>query len=247
MVDKKGEEIGENPGRGILGYTRPSRPDRDAEDQHTTSIQESREAYERLRSRDASGNDRNRTEEGGEEQSRASDSLREVDSGSSSSSRTTSRLTRLQSVFNLNRKPSKGKGVATYEPTKDGASNRQGVSGNANPRGVHMQQEEPRISRPRNAFMLPVKSSTFSPGEASVSTSAFPFRQDPMSAEGDLSLQRVGSSMNKQQQKALGLAPSTSSTRGTSTSSSSFSSFQGDLMPAEGDLSVPRVGDGDTG
>lgn len=248
MVDKKVEETGENPGRKVLRYTCPARSDHDAEDQHTTSTQESHEARERPQTCDAFSNDGARTGEGGEEQSRASDSVREVDFSSSSSSwETTSKLTRLQSLFNLNRKRSKGKGVASYETKKDCAPTGQGTLGNANQRGVHTQQEEPGTSRPRDAFMLQVRSSPLSPYEASARASAFPFRQDPMSAKGDLSLQSMGSSMNKQRQKALGSAPSTSSKRGTSTSSSSFSSFQGDLMPAEGDLSIKRVGDEDTG
>lgn len=248
MVGKKVEETGENPEREILRYIRPSRPEHDAEDQHLTSTQESREARERLQTRDVFGNDGTRTEEGGEEQSRASNSAREGDSSSSSPSREkTSRLTRLQSFLNLNRKPSKGKGIATNESSKDRAPEMQGMSGNVNQRGVPTQQEGPGASRPRDASKIPVKSSNCSPYEASASASSFPFREDPMSAEGDLSLQSVGGSMNKQRQKAPGLAPSTSSTRRTSTSSFSFSSSRGDLMPAEGDLSVQRVGDEGTG
>lgn len=243
MVDKKDKGIEGMPGRDIPRYTLPVCPEHNDEDQYPTSMQEVREARDHIENRAAPGNDRDKMQEGGEKQSTASDLMREVNpSCSSSSKKTTSRFTRIQSLFHSKRMSSKGKGIATYEPSEDCAPSRQETLGNAYQQAVDIQQEGPGTLWPTDASTIPGSKSAFNPFEASARASAFAFRADPMSAEGDLSLPGTGSSVNEQRQKSLGSAPSTSSTRGTSTSSS-FSSFPVDSMPAEGDLSIQKVGD----
>lgn len=179
------------------------------------------------------------TDQAREERSRSSPSSTKLDSDSCISSKESiSRLTCFKSMFNPQRKPSKGKRVATLESSREFAPPTQAVSGTSSSRQLVTRQRASGSSRPASTTAQP---SMYDPQRPFKRGSAsFSFHGNPMAADGDLPLQDVKRSDERGQTRSRP-RPSTSSLHRIATSGTARSSLKQNAVQVE-DLSVQRAG-----